>query len=204
MVFAEVDWYSGGNNGREPMLTKATLSKFRQEIYRRKSERQHIFQLEETDAKAARIKSEKADRRRREEAFGSAHMCRSSRQTIDPDDEFFKMPSSSMGEKLDGVSNQQNPTSAFRFNQVCAEGGAFPELVGSRSPVSRVTPGVMLSKSPPALPSWGGTNRNHLSVKQLDSKSNSCVDAFPSLAVSTRTSSRSVPPSGLGNACGNK
>jgi hypothetical protein len=184
VVFAELDWYSGGDNGHKPMLTKATLNKFHAEIQRRKSDRQRASQLEEKNDKAARAKAEKEDRRRRKEAFGSAYVDGISRQTIDPNDEFFQVPSPSMDEELDGANNQQQQP--FKFNQVCAEGGAFPDLVPS-SPVTRVKADATITKSPQSLPSWGDASRKHL-VKQVPVvKPNPQVEAFPSLAQATQS-----------------
>ena len=69
----EIDWYSGGQDGHKPMLTKATLNKFKSEIQRRKTDRQHASKGEDKADKAAEMKLEKRDRRRRIETFGSAY-----------------------------------------------------------------------------------------------------------------------------------
>lgn len=53
------------------MLTKVTLNKFCSEIQCHKSDRQRASQMDDKADKAARIRMEKEDRRRRVEAFGS-------------------------------------------------------------------------------------------------------------------------------------
>lgn len=195
VVFVEIDWYSGGITGHKPMLTKATLNKFRADIQRLKSDRQRFYQIEEQNNKAARIKSEKEEFRRRKESIGSAYDDGVSQQTIDPEDDFFK-PSSSLDE-LDSSSIQSNPTSTFKFNQVCAEGGAFPELVGSGS---RATP-----KSPsPSLPSWGSRSGSKHLIKQIPKKTNTKKEAFPSLDEVSQTTRRGVDQMSGGKTCWSK
>ena len=197
VVFVEIDWYSGGITGHKPMLTKATLNKFRADIQRLKSDRQRSYQIEEQNNKAARIKSEKEEFRRRKESIGSAYDDGVSQQTIDPKDDFFK-PSSSLDE-LDSSSIQSNPTSTFKFNQVCAEGGAFPELVGSSS---RATPSA---KSPsPSLPSWGSRSGSKHLIKQIPKKTNTKEEAFPSLDEVSQTTRRGVDQMPGGKTCWSK
>ena len=177
----EIDWYSGGNNANQPMLTKATLSKFRDEIQRRKLDRQRASQIEEKAQKLAQIKSDKYDRRRREKAFGSAYLDGISQQSIDPDDEFFKVPSASSGDALTYPRDQPTPSLAFKFNEVCATGGVWPELSASvAAPVSPVSAGLTMTPSPPSLPSWGNRSVKQ-SAKQM-SMVTSKIEAFPSLA----------------------
>lgn len=156
------------------MLTKTTLNKFHDEIQRRKSDRQRASKLEKENDRTARIKLEKEERMRRIKAFGAAHVDGIPQQTIDPDDDFFKAPSPSMEEEL--------PTGAFRFNQVCAEGGAFPELA-SNSLGARVSTGPTSSQSP-SSPSWGGSSNRHLHQSHATSKSH--IEAFPSLIQTTQ------------------
>eukprot|EP00804_Cyclotella_cryptica_P030836 CCRYP_018376-RA/>CCRYP_018376-RA protein AED:0.02 eAED:0.02 QI:946/1/1/1/1/1/2/586/533 len=120
VVFVEIDWYSGGNNKSQPMLTKATLSKFRSEIQRRKLDRQRAFQIEEKADKLAQMKVDKEDRIRREKAFGSAYVDGIPRQTIDPDDEFFKVRLASMDDSINFHGDQHTTSLAFKFNEVCA------------------------------------------------------------------------------------
>ncbi|KAL7481851.1 hypothetical protein ACHAW6_007539 [Cyclotella cf. meneghiniana] len=184
VVFVEIDWYSGGNNKSTPMLTKATLSKYRGEIQRRKFDRQLASQIEEKTQKLARMKSDKEYRRRREEAFGSAYFDGRSQQTIDPDDEFFKVPSVSMGEVQTYHSDQPTPYLDFTFNEVCAKGGVWPELSASTAAsMSPVSTGLTITKSPLSLPTW----RNR-SVKQSAKEMSvvtSKIEAFPSLSEAT-------------------
>jgi hypothetical protein len=66
----EIDWYSRGDNGHKPMLTKATLNKFKSEIQHRKMDRQRASKMEDKADKAAKMKLENQDRQRRIEALG--------------------------------------------------------------------------------------------------------------------------------------
>eukprot|EP00804_Cyclotella_cryptica_P020258 CCRYP_015873-RA/>CCRYP_015873-RA protein AED:0.02 eAED:0.02 QI:333/1/1/1/1/1/2/535/761 len=157
VVFVEIDWYSGGNNKSQPMLTKATLSKFRSEIQRRKLDRQRAFQIEEKADKLAQMKVDKEDRIRREKAFGSAYVDGIPRQTIDPDDEFFKVPLASMDDSINFHGDQHTTSLAFKFNEVCATGGVWPALstAAAVAPVSPVSAGVTMARSPRSLPLLG-------------------------------------------------
>jgi len=197
VVFVEIDWYSGGTIGHKPMLTKATLNKFRADIQRLQSDRQRSYQIEEKNNKAARLRSEKEEFRRQKESIGSAYDDGVSQQTIDPEDEFFK-PSPSLDE-LDSSSKQSNPTSTFKFNQVCAEGGTFPELAGSSS---RATPSA---KSPSlSLPSWRSRSGGKHLIGQLPKKANTEEEAFPSLNKASQATRRGVDTMSGGKTCWGK
>ena len=158
------------------MLTRATLNKFRGEIQRRKLDRQRANKIEQENDRNARSKQEKEERIRRIEAFGTAHIDGLSQQVIDPDDDFFKAPSPSMEEELQ--------TTAFRFNQVCAEGGEFPELA-SNSSVARVPANTSLSQSPSS--SLWGDGSKRLMLKKSSAAPKSPIEAFPSLTQTTQT-----------------
>lgn len=179
------------------MLTKATLNKFREDIQRRKSDRQRAAKIEIKNDKAARIKSEKEEIRRRKEAFGSASLDGASRQKIDPEDDFFKTPALPSEEE----TNQQNRASAFSYNQVCAEMGAFPELQprGSTSPVPRKSVDV---SSPSLVPAWGSASRKCLD-KNLPVRTDPRIEPFSPLAAATQNK-RDEPSSVMGRACWNK
>ena len=47
VAFVEVDWYSGGDSMNRPILSHGTLSKFKGELQRRKSERQRAAKMEQ-------------------------------------------------------------------------------------------------------------------------------------------------------------
>ncbi|KAL7454603.1 hypothetical protein ACHAWC_006216 [Mediolabrus comicus] len=136
--FVELDWHSGGEGGNKPLLSQRTLSKFRDEMHHRKSERIRLVKKEDKADRAARKKSEKMDRQRRIELFGNLDSF--DRQTIDPDDEFFQAVAVSSDEV------DANATPSFSFNQVCLEGGVFPEL------------STMSSSPPKQSSSWGRNN----------------------------------------------
>ena len=110
------------------MLSHSTLSKFRGELQRRKSERLRAVKREQKADKVARVKSEKDEQRQRRELLGYNYLYGGTRQqTIDPDDEFFQAPAASFDELEEGV--QQNRSATFQFNDVCAAGGVWPELL---------------------------------------------------------------------------
>jgi hypothetical protein len=181
------------------MLSKATLNRFRAEIQRRKSNRHKACKEEEKNDKVARMKSEKEELRRRKEAFGTAFDNAQS-QTIDPEDDFFKMPTPSMEE--DETTNQQTRTAALKYNQVCAEMGAFPELAGSSF---QATGSLDTTKMTASMPSWGGNGGRNL-IKQLPVRS-SKVEAFPSLTAAMNTKEcniRSSLPNAKNKSCWDK
>lgn len=153
--FVELDWHSGGEGGNKPLLSQRTLSKFRDEMHHRKSERIRLVKKEDKADRAARKKSEKMDRQRRIELFGNLDSF--DRQTIDPDDEFFQAVAVSSDEV------DANATPSFSFNQVCLEGGVFPEL------------STMSSSPPKQSSSWGRNNHQSPHPK---------ITNFPSLSES--------------------
>lgn len=167
VTFVELDWYSGGEGNNKPLLSQRTLKKFRDELHHRKTERIRMAKKEEKADKIARAKAEKMDRQRRIDLYGTDSMGGFERQTIDPDDEFFRVAVST-GETEEGATT----TPSFSFNQVCAENGVFPSLSSA------------LASSPPkALSSWG--RNNHQPPK-------SPLDNFPSLSESISLNKKSV------------
>ena len=171
--FVEIDWYSGGDRGNQPLLSHGTLNKFRGELQRRKSERLRVAKREQLSDKVARAKGEKEEQRHRTELLRYNYSGGGSfRQSIDPDDDFFRAPASSFDETDEGA--QWN-----RFNEVCATGGVWPELPAAVSPsVSYVqsSPAAVSSSSPPQMTSstWGG--RGNISPPRAV-----VVSSFPSL-----------------------
>jgi hypothetical protein len=167
-----LDWYSGGEGGNKPLLSQRTLKRFRDELNHRKAERIRLAKKEDKADKIARAKAEKIDRQRRIDLYGTDSMDVFERQTIDPDDEFFRALALSAGETEEDATT----TSTFSFNQVCAENGVFPSLSSSH-----------LASSPPKTQtqsSWGSRN-NHQSPK-------SSKDSFPSLSESISLNKKSV------------
>lgn len=198
MLFAEIDWYSGGANGNKSMLTKATLNKFRGDIQRRQSDRERAAKIEHKNDKQASKKCKEEELRRRKEAFGSSYLDGAPRQQIDPDDDFFKMPSPSFEEEQ-GTCNQRNATTAFKFSKVCSEMGAFPELAGSNSPKPPTLTNATVARSPPSLPSWG----NNIGKQSAKPMKMSQTEAFPSLAAATQTA-KNGDVSRVGKTCWKK
>ncbi|KAL7541419.1 hypothetical protein ACHAXR_010914 [Thalassiosira sp. AJA248-18] len=182
--FVEIDWYSGGDGGNKPMLSHSTLSNFRGELNRRKSDRLRVAKREQKADKFARAKSEKDEQRRRRELLGTAYFDGGSRQTIDPDDEFFRAPTASFDGSEEEVQWNQSPT--FQFNEVCATGGVWPELASSSNHGHEVaatsqmqtSPAVVASSSPPqSSTNWGSRNRSP-ATKQVIGKDRVAA-AFP-------------------------
>lgn len=157
VCFVELDWHSGGEGGNKPLLSQRTLSKFRDELHHRKSERIRLAKMEDKADRAARKKAEKIDRQRRIELYGTLDSF--DRQTIDPDDAFFQAVAVSSDEV------DANATPSFSFNQVCLEGGVFPEL-------------STMASSPPKQESSSWGRNNHLSPHSPK------IANFPSLSES--------------------
>mmetsp|Transcript_34246 Transcript_34246/g.70114 ORF Transcript_34246/g.70114 Transcript_34246/m.70114 type:complete len:736 (-) Transcript_34246:4037-6244(-) len=173
VTFVELDWHSGGEGGNKPLLSQRTLKRFRDELNHRKAERIRLAKKEEKADKIARAKAEKINRQRRIDLYGTDSTDGFERQTIDPDDEFFRALALSAGETEEDATT----TSTFSFNQVCAENGVFPSLA----------PSGTLASSPPkeqTQSSWG-SRTNHQSPK-------SPKDNFPSLSESISLNKKSV------------
>jgi len=193
VTFVEIDFYSGGNGGNKPMLNHGTLSKFRGELQRRESDRLRASKLEQKADKVAQARSEKDEQRRRRELLGSNYLYGETRQTINPDDEFFRAPTASFDESEEDV--QWNRSATYQFNEVCATGGTWPGLSSSLgsghqeiatdsiSP-THPTPAAMASSSPPhaATNTWG--SRNHSAAPKPAPKE-AVVNSFPSLVESS-------------------
>ena len=174
--FVEIDWYSGGDRGNQPLLSQSTLNKFRGELQRRKSERSRAAKREQTADKVARAKAEKEEQRHRRELLRYNYSGGGSfRQSIDPDDDFFRAPASSFDETDEGARWN-------RFNEVCATGGVWPELAVAVSPsVSYVQspPAAVSSSSPPQMTSGTWGSRGYISPPRV------VVSSFPSLVESS-------------------
>lgn len=186
VTFLEIDWHNGGDGNNKSMISQSTLSKFRGELQRRKSERLRIAQQENKADKAARLKSEKEERRRRVEAFGSDFVGRGTDQTIDPNDEFFRAPSASMDEAEDAT--EWNPTPTFRFNEVCAEGGVWPEL----APVSLSSPILTATSqaSPRVSNTWGSRSHSLISDSKPSISTATAPLVSPSLSEASQHKSQ--------------
>lgn len=160
--FVEIDWYSGGDRGNQPLLSQSTLTKFRGELQRRRSERHLAHKREQMADKVARAKAEKEEQRHRNELLRSNYSTGgNSRQAIDPDDDFFRVPATS--------DEYDEGTRWNRFNEVCATGGVWPELAAA---VSSCSP------SPSTNSTWGLQSHNSAKV---------VVSNFPSLAESQKS-----------------
>jgi len=188
--FAEIDWYSGGDGGNRPMLSHNTLAKFKGELQRRKSERQRIAKSEKKADNIARVKAEKDELRRRRELLGADYVERGILQTIDPDDVFFQAPAASFDES----EVPSSPT--FRFNEVCATGGVWPELASSLQSSGHqegagiwpeLTSGhqdtALVASSQPST-SWGSQKPQPVTSKPK------VVDSFPSLSEASQKPSK--------------
>ncbi|KAL3823194.1 hypothetical protein ACHAXA_003473 [Cyclostephanos tholiformis] len=173
--FVEVDWYSGGDRGNQPLLSHRTLTKFQEELQRRRSERQLAHKREQIADKFARAKQEREEQRQKELLRSNFSAEGSCRQTIDPDDDFFRVPATS--------DQSDEGTRWNRFNEVCATGGVWPELAVEVSPrpVASVShcPATVPSSSPPRTTNstWG--RRSHSTLPKV------VVSSFPSLAESS-------------------
>jgi len=168
VTFVELDWHSGGESGNKPLLSDRTLVKFRDELHHRKSERIRLAKKEQKADKIARAKAEKIDRQRRRDLYGTHSLDGFERQTIDPDDEFFRAAAAPAYD----TEEDANTMPSFSFNQVCAENGVFPSLSSS-----------MASSPPKAQSSWG---KNHRQSPK------SPKDNFPSLSYSMSLDKKSV------------
>lgn len=200
--FVEIDWYSGGDDGNKPMLSRSTLSKFRGELQRRKSERIQAAKIERKADMAAKAKSLKDERRRREDLLGHGYIEGGGRQMIDPDDEFFQITNSS----------DQTAEPIFKFNQVCAEGGFWPELASATGAghdisiagnLTMPSSSTLVSRSPTKIPAaspWGtgklvgamktNTSRsNHSSDRNLKSPSDGALRNISGASLSSQRNS---------------
>mmetsp|Transcript_37026 Transcript_37026/g.60440 ORF Transcript_37026/g.60440 Transcript_37026/m.60440 type:complete len:297 (+) Transcript_37026:65-955(+) len=199
VTFVEIDWYSGGDGGNRPMLSHSTLSKFRGELQRRKSERLRAVKREQKADKVARVKSEKDEQRQRRELLGYNYLYGGTRQqTIDPDDEFFQAPAASFDELEEVV--QQNRSATFQFNEVCATGGVWPELLSSSnhghqeatttavSPVESSPAAAMATSSPQQTNATWGSRKHSTAAKVVPV----VVDNFPSLTESSKPTLQSL------------
>jgi hypothetical protein len=186
--FVEIDWYSGGEKMNQALLSHGTLNKFRDEIHRRKAERIRTAKREEMSDKIARTKAEKDEVRHRQELLESNYYYRgggenNSRQSIDPDDEFFRAPMASFDE------NDKEPPRWNRFNEVCATGGVWPELAASVAPSAPNSHNSQSSSIPPSSsqPMWGDRSRSRSgSLSSVPEKAKTVgVNSFPSLGESS-------------------
>ena len=171
--FAEIDWYSGVGN--RPLLSKATLHKFKEDINRRRNDRLRVAQMENKADRLARERMNKEESRRRRELFGANYVEGSVGQDIDPDDEFFHAPAPSMDE----ADGQRPRSSSFQFSQVCAENGEFPALSGS------VGSTVLPAPTATHRTTWGSSN-----TRSKISTTNAKKTEFPSLLESSRSPTR--------------
>ena len=180
VYFAEIDMYSGGDGGNKPLLSHSTLSKFKGELQRRKSERLRALKREHKADNAARAKAAKDDQRRLRGLLGSHYVEGAAQQQIDPDDEFFQAPAASFDE------SEAQPSPTFRFNEVCATGGVWPELN-----LSGHHDTVTTTASPVQSPSNAMAPQSPLQTKttswgKVVSKPK-VVNSFPSLSESLAT-----------------
>ena len=182
VAFAEVDLYSGGENMNRPMLSHGTLSKFKGELQRRKSERQRAVKIEQKQDLIARTRAEKEEQRRRRELLGSRYSSEGadSVQTIDPDDDFFQATTHDESE----AAAPSSPT--FKFNEVCASGGVFPALSSSHETAAYFPPLQSTSEMPQYSPShkpnatiWGSRKSITPTPKKAEK---TAVNNFPSLS----------------------
>ncbi|KAL7469357.1 hypothetical protein ACHAXS_009614 [Conticribra weissflogii] len=199
--FVEIDWYSGGDDGKKPMLSQRTLSKFREELQRRKSVRIQAAKVERKADMAAKAKSLKDERRLREDLLGSGFVEGGGRQIIDPNDEFFQIQSNSAN-----LANE--PT--YKFNQVCAEGGFWPELASAAGighdvsagdnsimPRSPTSVSVSHSKIPATNSPWGtrkvvGTINPSKSLSNGKNSTSPGADVLRNLSEASLSSQRKV------------
>ena len=116
VTFVELDWHSGGGDGNKPLLSQRTMKKFREELHHRKADIIRLSKKEEKADRIARTKAEKIDRQRRIELYSFDDF---ERQTIDPDDEFFRAVVSA------GETEEDANASHHSYNQVCSENGVW-------------------------------------------------------------------------------
>ena len=209
--FVEIDWYSGGDRGNKPMLTHSTLSKFRGELNRRKSERLRAAKQEQKADRQMAAKSEKDEQRRRRELLGANYLEGGVQQTINPDDEFFRAPAASFDESEE-AAQQWNRTPTFQLNQVVAEGGAWPDLapsaatnsgpqVAAAAPASPMpsSPGAVTPASPPRVraTSWGnGRKLSPAAPRAAPAQKKVVNDPFPTISGSMHSLTSSRRPKG--------
>jgi hypothetical protein len=180
--FVEIDWYSGGEKMNQALLSHGTLNKFRDEIHRRKAERIRAAKREEMSDKIARTKAEKDELRQRKELLESNYYYlggENSRQSIDPDDEFFQVPTTASFDDNDEELPRWN-----RFNEVCATGGVWPELAASVAPSAPNSHSQSSSiPSSPQQPMWGDRSRSRSgSLSSVPEKAKTVgLNSFPSL-----------------------
>ena len=172
--FAEIDWYSG--DGNRPLLSKATLQKFKEDINRRRDDRLRMAQIENKADRLARERMHKEEIRRRRERFGANYVEGSSQQSIDPNDDFFHLPTPS----LDEVDGQRPRSSSFQFSQVCAENGEFPALTGFVGSTA-----VLPAPAATHQTNWGSSN-----TRPKISTTSAKKTEFPSLLESSRSPNR--------------
>jgi len=177
VAFVEVDLYSGGDNMNRPMLTHPTLSKFKGELQRRKSERQRAANLARKQDIIARTRAEKEEQRRRRELLGSRYSSEGADtvQTVDPDDDFFQATTHDESE----AAAPSSPT--FKFNEVCASGGVFPALeTAAYFPPLQSTSEMPQSPShKPNATTWGSRKSETPTSKKAEQ---TAVNNFPSLS----------------------
>jgi hypothetical protein len=123
--FVEIDW--SGEKGNQPLLSKSTMSKFRGELQRRKTERLRVAKRDKTVQEVAQAKSEKEERRRRQELLESNYFDEiGCRQTINPGDDFFQVPATPV-DVIDKPSKWNN-TLTHRFSEAFTKEEMWPEL----------------------------------------------------------------------------
>ena len=125
--------------------------------------------------------------------MGADYVERGILQTIDPDDVFFQAPAASFDES----EVPSSPT--FRFNEVCATGGVWPELASSlQSSGHQEGAGIWPeltsghqdtapeASSPPKIvgTSWGSQKPRAVTQKPK------VVDSFPSLSEASQKPSK--------------
>ena len=187
VAFVEVDLSSGGDSMSRPMLSHGTLSKFKGELQRRKSERQRAAKMEQKQDNVARKRAEKEEQRRRRELLGSRYSSEGTDtiQTIDPDDDFFRATTTCD----ESETAPSSPT--FKFNEVCASGGVFPALE-----TAAYFPPLQSTSEMPQSPSHKSNATTWGSRKSITSTPKKAVaNNFPSLSelsLSTKSDNKAV------------
>ena len=178
VYFAEIDMYSGGDGGNKPLLSHNTLSKFKGELQRRKSERLRALKREHKADNVARAKAAKDDQRRLRELLGSHYVEGAAQQQIDPDDEFFRQAA---------FDEEVLPSPTFRFNEVCATGGVWPELNLSGNEDTVSTSASPVQSPPNAVTPQSSLQTKTTSWGKVVSTPKVVVNSFPSLSESLAT-----------------
>ena len=178
VYFAEIDMYSGGDGGNKPLLSHNTLSKFKGEVQRRKSERLRALKREHKADNVARAKAAKDDQRRLRELLGSHYVEGAAQQQIDPDDEFFRQAA---------FDEEVLPSPTFRFNEVCATGGVWPELNLSGNEDTVSTSASPVQSPPNAVTPQSSLQTKTTSWGKVVSTPKVVVNSFPSLSESLAT-----------------